>query len=283
MYTLIAENKYKQQIELTHNRNYSISEITGFDPAEANINSSHNAGADGAVYNSSYIKEREITITLNINYPAEQNRVDLYKYFKTKFPVRLYYKTSLRDVYIDGYVTNIDVSYFDQKQIVQIAVKCTLPHLIGINKTEKEFANVVALFEFPFTIEAAGIPFSELLPYSETNIVNYGDIDAGTIIRIHATGSVLNPTIYNVKTNEFLKINIEMEAGDEIFINTTRGEKEITLLRSGVESGIVGLLEEGSTWFQLSPGDNVFTLSTSDHDLSNCFVTFEFNQLYQGV
>ena len=124
---------------------------------------------------------------------------------------------------------------------------------------------------------------SELLPYSETNIVNYGDIDAGTIIRIHATGSVLNPIIYNVKTNEFLKINIEMGAGDEIFINTTRGEKEITLLRSGVESGIVGLLEEGSTWFQLSPGDNVFTLSTSDHDLSNCFVTFEFNQLYQGV
>ena len=85
MFTLIARNQYGQQLELTHNDAYSIKSIDGLDPPEAVINTTHNAGLDGSVYNSAYMSDRVITITLAIEGPAEENRINLYKYFKSKF------------------------------------------------------------------------------------------------------------------------------------------------------------------------------------------------------
>ena len=117
MYTLIAQNKYGQQIELTHNEAYVIESIEGIDPPEAVINTTRNANADGSVFNSSYVDNRQIIITLAINGPAEVNRINLYKYFKTKYPVRLYYQNKTRDVYIDGYVKSIQIKFFNKKQI----------------------------------------------------------------------------------------------------------------------------------------------------------------------
>lgn len=38
MFTLIAENKYGQQLELTHNDAYVITNIDGLDPPDAVIN-----------------------------------------------------------------------------------------------------------------------------------------------------------------------------------------------------------------------------------------------------
>ena len=84
MFTLIAENKYGEQLELTHSEAYVITNIDGIDPPEAVINSTRNAGADGSVFNSAYVDNRVITITLAINAPAELNRINLYKYFKSK-------------------------------------------------------------------------------------------------------------------------------------------------------------------------------------------------------
>ena len=106
MYTLIAENQYGQQVELTHNDAYSIKSVLGLDPPDGIINTTRNAGMDGSVYNSSYMDNRTITITLAINYPAEINRINLYKYFKIKFPVTLRYKNGSRDVWIQGFQSN---------------------------------------------------------------------------------------------------------------------------------------------------------------------------------
>ena len=77
MYTLTAENKYGERLELTHNPCYDITEIDGLYPPEAVINSTKTAGMDGAVFNSAYMNSRTITITLMVNGPAEENRIQL--------------------------------------------------------------------------------------------------------------------------------------------------------------------------------------------------------------
>ena len=118
MYTLIAENKYGEQLEITNNPRYVITDIDGLYPPEGVINTTQVANMDGSVFNSSHINDRVITITMAINGPAEANRLLLYRYFKTKYPVRLYYKNGVRDVYIDGYVSKFSVEYFEKKQNV---------------------------------------------------------------------------------------------------------------------------------------------------------------------
>lgn len=281
MYTLICENKYGDQIELTHNPAYNIVEITGFDPPDATINTTKNAGADGSVYNSSYINERQITITLVVNAPAEANRINLYRYFKSKFPVRLYYSNGTRDVYIDGYVQNIQIGYFEKKQTIQITVYCPKPLLNGTAEDIQDFSSVEALFEFPFSIEEP-IPFSEILLQVEKSIINYGDVDTGVLISIRATGTVVNPKIYNVDTGEHIFLNVTMAAGDVININTRQAEKSVTLTSNGVTTNIIGDFENGSTWFSLIPGDNVFTID-ADNLAENMIVTFNIVDQYEGV
>lgn len=278
MYTLIAQNKYGQQLELTHNDAYVIESIEGIDPPDAVINTTRNANADGSVFNSSYVDNRQITITLAINGPAEDNRINLYKYFKNKYPVRLYYKNGTRNVYIDGYCKTMQIEFFNQKQIAQIVILCPEPFFNGSENEIVDFSSVQSLFEFPFNIETP-IPFSEILLDQEKDIFNSGDVETGVEIYLRVRGPLTNPVIYNVETNEYFKLNISMVKGDEVYINTKKKQKTVQLTRNGAITNIIGQLASGSTWFTLNPGDNLFmtTAQTNPENLdAYCVITDQF-------
>lgn len=279
MYILVVENKYGQQLELTNNNAYEITEIDGLDPPEGVINTTRNANADGSVYNSAYIDNRTIIITLAINGPAEMNRINLYKYFKTKFPVTLYYQNDSRNVYINGYVQSMEISFFDKKQIAQITILCPDPLFNGASNYIVNFSSVENLFKFPFSIQKAGIPFSEILVEQEHNIINNGDMETGVTFVIHALGPIINPIIYNTETNEFFGVTLTMVKGDEIKINTKKKQKSVTLTSNGITTKLIGKLKQGSTWFQLNPGDNVFITSAEEYAeniQAYCVITDQF-------
>lgn len=283
MFTLIAENKYGEQLELTHNESYEITNIDGLDPPDSTINTTRNAYADGSVYNSSYIKERKITITMSVNAPAEANRINLYRYFKTKFPVRLYYQNESRNVYIDGYVQSMPIAFFGKKQVVQIVIFCPKPLFNGVENDVISFSAVESLFEFPFSIPSTGIAFSELEIGMEQDILNIGDIETGIIIQLHALGPLINPTIYNVETNEYFSLTVTMAKGDEIIINTRNTEKSIIFNGAdGTHKNLIGSLKDGSTWFQLAPGDNIYT-TTAEGNPQNLDAICIIQNQFEGV
>lgn len=282
MYTLIAQNKYGQQIELTHNEAYVIESIEGIDPPEAVINVVKNANADGSVFNSAYVNERQIIITLAINGPAEDNRINLYRYFKNKYPIRLFYKNGIRDVYIDGFCKNMQVSFFNQKQIAQMTMVFPDPFFKSVNNDMIDFSNVVKDFEFPFEI-VTPIPFSEIHAGEEKDIYNMGDVETGMEFYLTAIGSISNPTIWNIQTNEYYKLNISLSKGDEIYINTNSKYKKVSKITSaGVVSNIIGNLVNGSTWLQVEPGSNIFTL-TADSNPQNLEAYCAISNRYEGV
>ena len=278
MFTLIAQNKYGQQLELTHNEAYVISSIEGIDPPEGVINTTRNANADGSVFNSSYVNDRTIIITLAINEYAEDNRLNLYRYFKSKYPVRLFYKNSTRNVYIDGYVKKFTIDFFAMKQIAQITIFCPDPFFKGASDTVTDFSGVQAMFEFPFEIETP-IPFGEILIEQEKNVINNGDVETGAIFVLQARGELTNPTIYNTETNQYFSLNLTMQEGDEVQINTNKKKKSVYLISNGVKTNIIGNLKNGSTWLQLNPADNLFT-TTAEVNPQNldsyCIVTDQF-------
>lgn len=281
MYTLIAQNKYGQQIELTHNEAYVIESIEGIDPPEAVINVVKNANADGSVFNSAYVNERQIIITLAINGPAEDNRINLYKYFKNKYPTRLYYKNGTRDVYIDGYCKNVQISFFNLNQIAQIIIICPDPFFKDSDNELINFSSIDPLFEFPFEIEEP-IALSEILAEVQKNIINNGDVDAGIKLTINITGSVTNPIIYNSETNQYFKLNESFQAGDEIVIDTEFMKKSVTLTRNGAITSLVNVIQSGSTWLQLNPGDNLLTMSAdSGSEYLSAYILV--SDLYEGV
>lgn len=283
MYTLIAENQYQEQLELTHSALYDIKSILGLDPPDAVINTTRNAGQDGSVYNSAYMDNRTITITLAINHPAEINRINLYRYFKIKSPVILRYKNGSRSVWILGYCQSFQVGYFEKKETAQIVILCPKPWFNDVFGFDSTLSNVLNLFEFPFSIEENNpIEFSRIEYGSEQSIMNYGDVDIGMVMRMSATGTVVDPQIYNVQTGAYIKLSTTMQEGDVIDICTIPGSKYIRRIREGVITSMVGKLTEGSSWISLRPGNNIFALfAQTNPEYLSVLITATYQ--YEGV
>lgn len=244
---------------LTGNPAYTVTSVSGLDPANANINLSENALFDGATFNSSKVSTRNIVINFAINKPAGANRIELYKTVKPKRSIRLYVENNERKAYIDGYTESLTVDMFAGKEVAQISILCPYPFFI--DKAS------------PFT--AAG---DVVLTANNT-----GDVETGLDITITANGGeVYSPYIENISTGERMSIRQNMLADDIIKINTNTGERSVTLTRSGITTNIINALDLTSTWLTLELGTNEFEVYCTSGELYiQSQVTY--NLLYQGV
>ena len=282
MYTLTVQNKYGAKLELTNSSNYQISNIDGLAPPDAILNWSQNVNSDGSIFNSSYLSNRQIILTLAINAPTEENRINLYNYFKNKYPLRLYYENDSRKVYIDGFCKNMDIRFFGIKQIAQITIICGNPYFLSTKKNISELSNVASFFEFPFEI-VNPIPFSEVTS-GELLVVNNGDAETGMKLTLQArNGSVVNPVVYLANRNEYLGFNLTLDAGDSIIINTNAKEKSaVAYPHEAAEQNVLRYLKNGSSWLQLDSGYNYFLIS-ADTGSQYFYMIAEFEDKFEGV
>lgn len=282
MYSLIVENEKGEQMELTNNRNYDVLEVAGTNPPVAAINTVNVAGLDGSRFNSSRVEQRNIVIALNIHHPIEANRLALYNLFRVKRWVKLYYQNSHRNVYIEGYVESFENNPWTQLQQPQISIICPKPFWLSAADTVVSFSNSQALFEFPFSIPAAGIEFSRREQIAMTS-VDVGEIETGGIIQFYATtNQILNPKFYNRTTQQFFGLDFDMYQGDLITVNTQQGQKSVTLLREGVTTNILADRTAGSTWLTFIPGENELSFD-ADEGAANLQVSLTLTQKFEGV
>lgn len=283
MLHLTIENKYGEKLNLTSHPDYNLIKVTGLTPAPATINYSTLATKDGAVFNSSRVEPRNIVLTITPKRNIESSRVNIYRYIKSKQYIKLYIKNGLRNVWIEGYVETVEGDLYENPQKLQVSILCTDPHFKALEANEYSLSNVAPVFEFPFTVEnGETVALSELSIATETNIHNGGDDETGIEIQLRVLGLALEPTIYNVTTNEHYTIEYEFKAGDIVILNTKRGEKSLTLIREGVEYNIINHMARGSKWFNLISGDNVFTYNAV-YAPENIQIFISLQALYEGV
>lgn len=282
MLELTVENKYGEQLNFAANSDYSVIIESGLTPPAATINTSTIATMDGSVFNSSFINQRNIVLTIYPVNSVESNRINLYKYIKSKQYVKLYLKNGQRDVWIDGYVESIEGNLHEAPQKLQVSIICPDPYFKSMQGISTSFSSVFDAFSFPFAIDETGVPLSTLSIYSEKNVNNPSDDETGIIIELYARDTVLEPTIYNQTTNEYFTIEYEMQTGDRIVIDTRKGKKSITAIHDGVESNIINRMVRGSKWFQLITGDNIFAYECI-YGASNLQITFILQPIYEGV
>jgi hypothetical protein len=284
MFELILENKNGNQLQFGMGSPFTITEIEGLNPPESSINTSEIALMDGALYNSAKVNMRVINVAFAIEYQAAKNRIEVYRVLKSKHPIRLYYKSDYRNVFIDGYISSIDITMFEMKQVVACSILCPSPYFKDAQELINELSTVVSAFHFPFgSTEAPQIVFSYIDPVANVAVENYGDIETGLIIEIYAIAAISNPKIYNYMTGEFIGLNYTMEVGDLITIDTRSGEKTIKLLREGETTNIFNSLMKNSTWLQLESNGSVFTYDVGIGEPANLAITIKHYTLYEGV
>ena len=271
------------QMTVLDPRAFPVIDVTGLTPASATINTSTIASVDGSFFNSSTTNQRNIVLTITPNGEAEKARAFLYQYFKPKYPLTLYFKTKYREVYIDGYVETFEGTPYDQKQSFQISIICPQPFFIDVNVSITQQKRTINGFTFPFYIPNEGVILStSIVSVEGSAVMNRGEETTGAIIELNAMGTVLEPTIYNRTTGEKFTVQVEMQKGDLVRIDTRRGEKSIYLLTHGDTINILNRITQDSKWFSLPPGENVFTYACAYGEM-NLDVTYYVNTLYGGV
>ena len=278
---------------------FIIKNIEGLGPVKANINFKELATNDGAVDNSARLSSRNIVMSLQFmeSPTIEETRLKSYKYFPIKRNIKFLIETDSRICETIGRVETNVPTIFSNAEGCQISILCSNPYFYsaGENGTNQTvFYGTEPLFEFPFSNESLTedlIEFGSIENRTEGTIYYDGDAEIGITIQIHAVGEAEGLVIYNTKTREIMRINDDklkslmgsgIQAGDEITITTSRGEKGIYMLRSGVTTNILNSLEKPIKWFQLSKGDNTFAY-TASAGLTNLQFRIENKVIYEGV
>lgn len=285
MYNIRLRNEDGDELSFNNiGANFKIVEADGLYPPTATINTNESALIDGAMFNGSKVNMRTIKLAFTIESDAENNRALVYKVLRVKDPVTLLYTSDTRDVFIDGYVESVKIDHFAKKQVVTLTMLCPSPYFKKAQAVVNELTTVIAMFHFPFASTATPeLVFGKQDETASTTIYNDGTISTGFIIELYAKASVADPKIYDYKTQEYIELDIDLEAGDLVTINTNQGEKTVTLLREGVTTNIFNRVKPGSTWLQLPAGGGVYVFVVGTGSTTNLFVTFKHNDLFEGV
>lgn len=281
---------------------FLIKSVTGLGPVKANVNTTEVVTNDGSMFNSARLSQRNIVFQLAFvdtvyGETIEDIRQKSYKYFSAKKSVEIVIETDNRYVKIKGYVESNEPDIFSSQEGTQISIICPDPYFYsagedGNNVTD--FYTIDPMFEFPFSNESLTDPlliFGEIQIKTEGVITYYGDSEIGVVIYIHAIGPATNINIYNTETREVMMINTTklekltgkgLVASDDIVINTTKGEKSITLIREGASYNILNCLDKNTDWFTLSKGDNIFAF-TAETGVTNLQFRIENQVIYEGV
>lgn len=282
MYNLYLENR-NGRIDLMAYQDFKVIDVDGIGGTDADINETENATIDGSMINSSRLDSREIGITIRIFANCGESRKTIYKYATIKEDCKLTLVNDIRSVYIEGKVKGIETPLFTEKEIMTIKVKCPSPYFNALSAIISEFSNTIKKFHFPFAIEEGKpIPFSTYSSIIVAEVMNSGDVETGAIFTYEAKGEVVNPTLYNVITNEKIKLNVEMQLNDRIEICTIPRQKHIYFYRNNEPTNIIGLLDSSSTWLTLKSGKNTFSY-TCERGAKNLIVYVEFTNKYLGL
>lgn len=155
------------------------------------------------------------------------------------------------------------------------------------NVTRNTVATIHGLFHFPMMLEVIdnGKPtlmFGYKEPGLLIDIYNKGDIRTGFRIIFKAKGTVVNPSLLDVNTQQYIKINKILVDEEEVEVNTVTGYKKIVGRLDGVESNYYKYKDFGSSWLELQIGDNIYRYD-ADEGIDNLEVYIYFYNRYLEV
>lgn len=285
----------------------NVINVTGITPTGAEIYITPFGSIDGGIFAGARVPSRNIVLTLGMYnkdngdgtvQTIEDSRHILYNFFRIKDLVNLIFRTDNRILQIDGYVESAETDVFSDHETATVSIICVNPWFRSASMTQTGFSGVKKLFEFPFESKEGSTKPENLLEFgsisidTRTNLFYSGDIKIGFEMQISFLDSEFhNIYLYNMDTRERLTLYTDMiesitgyplDYGDEIHISTVSGKKTVYLLRDGVFTNVIQMVDKDSVWFQLTKGNNVFAFA-SDYGVENIVIDMTYQDTYGGI
>ena len=280
-----------------------ITAVTGLESSELDISTSDNALVDGASVDGKKIKPRPIHIEASVksNKNNPENRANVIKFFNPKYTGKALITNmgvSRNIEYeLEGW-TFASVRNMDNKLKILVDLLCPDPYMLNVDNYGKNMANISALFAFPWRMLSTrmtsgkldypdkargmllgGMTMGYRTLYKEVVLANDGDVPTGVQIQFVATrGPVTNPKITNTGTGQYMRVNVAMQQGDILLIDTNDRHQVITL--NGVN--YYQHIDRKSEPFKLAVGDNYLEYD-ADENYTNLDVNLFYTPKYLGV
>lgn len=267
---------------------FLLCSIDGVYEVENKITTSENTMNDGATYQGTVVKKRNIVLTFKDNGDHVYNRNMLYTLFKSKEQGTLVFEEDENIRKTTYYVEKMssDAKPFNRTYVVSLL--CPDPFFYAPYDEKVQMAAWLGAFEFPHQFSAYGEEFSYRSNVRIQNIVNDFAADGiGLTIQLEANGVVVNPSVTRIDSSETIKVGTEtkplsMVAGDVVRITTDNNNKHVYFVRNGVEEEINQYLTEDSTFIQLMRGDNNIGYN-ADEGADALTVTITYRFKYEGA
>lgn len=280
-----------------------ITAVTGLESSELDISTSDNALVDGASVDGKKIKPRPIHIEASFksNKNNPENRANVIKFFNPKYTGKALITNmgvSRNIEYeLEGW-TFASVRNMDNKLKILVDLLCPDPYMLNVDNYGKNMANISALFAFPWRMLSTrmtsgkldypdkargmllgGMTMGYRTLHKEVVLANDGDVPTGVQIQFVATrGPVTNPKITNTGTGQYMRVNVAMQQGDILLIDTNDRHQVITL--NGVN--YYQHIDRKSEPFKLAVGDNYLEYD-ADENYTNLDVNLFYTPKYLGV
>lgn len=247
----------------------------------------------GVYVTGTSLETRKVTIVGWIIADTElmmsQRKGVLNRFFNPQQAVDLSYKTYVLRFLPDNSV-RYSITMADNNEVMckfQVTGFCPDPLFAEQVENKIVAASTQAMFHFPLIIKPqpnppGGVVFGLRQPSLIVGITNSGSVEVGMKIIFRAKGSLDSPSLINVNTQQYFKVNKTMVAGEEIEVNTIIGEKKIVGTVNGITSNYFKYRDLSSTWLQLAVGDNLFRYDAVEN-IDNLEVYVYFSNKYLEV
>lgn len=276
--TFSSQNKL---IQMNKSSEFKVLEIEGLEASEYSINKT-DSNQDGAIITYRKIEPREILVKGEImkNDNENTNRSKAINFFNPKFDgvlkvLRNNIERKITYTVSSFRFTNTKMSDFLTFELI---LECVSPYFESVDDYGNNVASITKQFAFPLIIPSGrGLIMGYKTFNNNVVLVNDGDCETGAEIHIKAVGGkVVKPKIS--LNDKFIALNINMEDGDTLVINTNQRKKSITLN----DENVVQKIDRKSAFFNLNVGTNVLNYE-SDEGYSYMEVYIYFHKKYLGV
>lgn len=289
MQKLIYRSETGQEIALSNSRPFILESLENISNSGAIINTSRSAGQDGITIDTVAIKEKLLPLTGGIVASdlkdLDLKRAMLSSIFNPKYSGELIYtnnsltrkiKCSVQDI---TFQKNVGLM---QRFLIQFL--CPNPFWMDIYTRKEEIALWIGDFEFPLQIPIdEGIEMGHRQSNLIVNISNVGDVECGMKIQFRALATVVNPSLFNVNSRQYIKVNRTLKAGELLEITTEFANKRIEMVKeNGLKENVYHWIDVDSEFLQLDRGDNLFRYD-AESGIDNLEVAIYHSPLYLGV
>ena len=265
---------------------YILMSTKGVYTADYNVSTSDNTMIDGATYQGSVAKKRNIVLYIKDLMNFYDHRNHLNAVFKQGKPGKFVIEDEGIKRSIDYYVESINGNEIKPHiHYHTISLMCPNPFFTTVNPNNVYIANWVPCFEWEHEFKEWKEPFGYRSRIKTRTIENVDAMDnVGMSIMITCTGGVVNPVLTLIERNEHIRIGTQanpftMTPGDVLEITTADGNKHVYYTHESVRQEQNYLMAPGSAFIQLERGNNTFAYD-ADEGADYMIIKIKYNMTY---